>query len=120
MQTIVFFLYWLNKKNIPTTYQAFEQTAKKARVGRPVNAAAEEAFEKICSHLEENDDEQTTVSDLVQRMKATLGESSTEVYSTKYMKKKLQQRFRDKIVFTEINGKPKVATFCSKAKTHSP
>ena len=116
MQTIVFFLYWLNKKNIPTTYQAFEQTAKKARVGRPVNAAAEEAFEKICSHLEENDDEQTTVSDLVQRMKATLGESSTEVYSTKYMKKKLQQRFRDKIVFTEINGKPNVVTFRTKAK----
>ena len=58
-------------------------------------------------YLEENDDEQITVIDLVTRtrMKTHL-ESLEEPYSTKHMKCKWLEYFGDKIIITELNGKP--------------
>lgn len=43
-----------------------------------------------------------------------LAGSEYDAYSYKYMQQKLQEHFGDRIVQTEINGKPNVVTFRSK------
>ena len=75
-----------------------------------------QAFQGVIEYLEENDDEQITVTDLVTHMATLLQNPDSEPYSPKWMKKKLQEKYEDEIVFTEINGKSNVATFCSQAK----
>ena len=61
------------KKNIPGKHQSEEQITKKIKVGRPKDSRAEKAFEQICLDLKENDDEQTTVVELVEKMKNMVG-----------------------------------------------
>ena len=51
------------------------------------------------------------MSDLVQIMSEALDGTNEEPYSTVYMKTKLQEHFRDKIVITSIYGKSNVVTF---------
>ena len=106
---------FLMKKNIPGKHQSEEQITKKIKVGRPKDSRAEKAFEQICLDLKENDDEQTTVVELVEKMKNMVEEPSV-CYSVRWMKEKLRNRFKDDIVFTEINGKANVCTFRMKAK----
>lgn len=85
--------------------------------GRPKDVIRNEAFLKVADYLEQNDDEQITVNDLVEKMKEYTEpeECECDPYSSKYMKSKIKQHFGDKIVFTEINGKPNVVTFVSTA-----
>ena len=73
-------------------------------------------FLKLYSYLEENDDEQITVSDLIRRMEDNLFGSDHSAYSPQHMKTKLQELYGDRIINTEINGKPNVVTFRSTAK----
>ena len=49
-------------------------------------------------------------------MEENLGESKLSACSYPYMKQKLTEYFGDKIIETEINGKPNVITFKNKAK----
>ena len=65
--------------------------------------------------LKENDDEQITVMDLMDKMEEYLGDSATAAYSRTHMKARLQEHFGDQIIITEINGKPNVVTFRSTA-----
>ena len=60
--------------------------------------------------LKENDDEQITVMDLMDKMEEYLGDSATASYSRTHMKARLQEHFGDQIIITEINGKPNVVT----------
>ena len=99
-------------KGIPKQFSSdYEKDAKKAKQGRPVDAVKNSAFAKVVQYLEANDEEQTTVSDLVQIMSEALDGTNEEPYSTVYMKTKLQEHFRDKIVITSIYGKSNVLTF---------
>ena len=104
------------KTGIPTALQSEEQIAKRPKVGRPQDNDANEAFSKVADYLRENDDEQITVNQLIDLMQSLLKDSSAEAYSYKWMKKKLQDEFKDEIVFTEINGKANVVTFRARAK----
>ena len=67
--------------------------------------------------MKENDDEQTTVNDLLLLMQEHLKYSSNEAFTSKWLKNRLTEHFKDEIGFTEINGKQKVVTLRSKAKT---
>ena len=67
----------------------------------------------VANYLEENDDEQITLQDLVEKM----NEKCDSPYSTVYMKTKLLKHFGDSIIITEINGKQNVVTFRSNAST---
>ena len=77
-----------NNKRIPERYRKTEEPgddAKMRRLGRPVDTSREDAFLRVVDELRENDDEQTTVADLVVRM----SEITSHPYTVKLMKEKL-------------------------------
>lgn len=76
--------------------------------GRPENANQQEAFLETIKYFEENDDEQITILDLVQKMEQL--SKDTGAYSSIYMKKKLKEHYGSSIIITEINGKANVVT----------
>lgn len=87
-----------------------DQTEGK-KVGRPESDVQSEAFLKVVEHLTNNDDEQITVYDLIDKMENFLEGSGHSAYTYKWMKSKLEKHFGDKITITEINGKTNVVTF---------
>jgi len=46
--------------------------SKRKKVGRPTNSDQEQAFYKMCTYFEENDEEQLTITDLSNKMKKIL------------------------------------------------
>ena len=99
-------------RQLPQLYETDElPAAKKRKVGRPQNEEKKQAFVKVAKFLEDNDDEQITVGDLVEKMEEYLNNTDSEAYGWSYMKTKLLEHFGDKIIITDINGKPNVVTF---------
>lgn len=76
--------------------------------------ARQMAFLKVCEYLEENDDEQTTVADLVEKMKEYCGE---EAYSPRHMKNKLTEYFGADVLISSRGKKTNVVTLRSTAST---
>lgn len=97
-------LYFRTMRCIPT---AFTESCSKKFRGRPADSHLEEGFRSVADFLEENDDEQITINDLVDKMRVTCGDAA---YSVIYMKQKLMEHFGDNIIITEINGKSNVVT----------
>ena len=96
-------------KQIP---KAFSQgSSSKQSRGRPVDDDLEAAFFEVVTYLTDNDNEQITITDLVNKMHDICGDS----YSATYMKKKLEKHFGRSIIITEINGKHNVVTLRSTA-----
>jgi len=85
--------------------------AKREKTGRSVDISREDAFLQAVNYFEENDEEQLTVRNLVEKM----GEFSEEPFSVKHTKRRLQEYFGDKIIFSEINGTPNIVTARSTA-----
>ena len=71
-------------------------------MGRPKDKDRTEAFLEVTSHLEENDDEQITVTNLVNRMEDNMAGSEHCAYSRPQMLQKLQEHFGERIIQTEI------------------
>ena len=64
----------------------------------------------LCIWLEvDSDAELHTLKELHDKMSSFAGEES--VYSTKRLKQKLQERYGNKLYFSEVDGKPNVACF---------
>ena len=103
-------------RNLPVIISAEVQEPERPRLGRPEDQDAKNAFSSVCKFLVENDYEQITVSDLVLYMGTLLQHSSSEPYSNKHIKRKLQERYPDEIIFIKINGKSNVVTFKANAK----
>ena len=55
--------------------------------------------------LEVNQEDQLTVSEMDDNMDEYLYDRSIQPYSTKYMKSRLLERLKDRIVIAEIKGK---------------
>ena len=70
-----------------------------------------ETFQAVARYLENNDDEQVTIIDLINKMKEYLKGTDIEPYSFPHMKSELTNYFKDRIIITEINGKQYVVTF---------
>ena len=99
-------------RQLPQLYETDElPAAKKRKVGRPQNEEKKQAFVKVAKFLEDNDDEQITVGDLVEKMEEYLNNTDSEAYGRSHMKTKLLDHFGDKIIITDINGRPNVVTF---------
>ena len=49
-------------------------------------------------------------------MQEHLKHSSSDTFTSKWLKNSLTEHFKDEIVFTEINGEQNVVTFRSKTK----
>jgi len=83
-------------RNIPRQFTSVEST-KLRKNGRPKDSDQDEACERVCVFLEENDEEQLTISDLVAKM----GGSKSIAYGNQYLKEKLISRYGDSIFVTE-------------------
>ena len=95
-------------KHIPSKY-CDSVDKEPPRKGRKVDDSRQEAFllaieDLICG----NDDEQTTVVDLVDRMSQLC--PGVEAYSVKYMKQKLISYFGDALVIGNVRGRSDVVT----------
>ena len=88
-----------------------DKDTKQPWQGRPVDTGKATAFLKVVMFLEENDEEQITITDLVNKMQEYLQGSEEQVYSTVYMKAKLKKHFGNKIVVTNLHKKANVVTF---------
>ena len=68
----------------------------------------------MINYFLQNDEEQMTISHLVNKMKEFMN-SNDEPYSKKYMKLKLKEYFGKDVVIAEINGINDVVTLKLKA-----
>ena len=103
-------------KGILQLYDDGPKSKQSAKRGRPSDINRESAFLFVANYLKENDDEQTTVNELLLLMQEHLKHSLSDAFTSKWLKNRLTEHFKDEIVFTEINGKQNVVTFRSKAK----
>ena len=103
-------------KQIPAIHEQEDSSLKKVKVGRPPEKQRTDAFLEVARFLEENDDEQITIQDLIQRMEENLANTEHSAYSYPHMQQRLKEHFGNKIIQTEINGKPNVVTFRNKAR----
>ncbi len=92
------------------------EDSKRPKLGRPQDDKRAEAFLEVATYLEENDAEQIIINDLIDLMNQKLADTNYEAYSYPHMKSKLQEHFGERIVQTEINGKPNVVTFRTTAR----
>lgn len=102
-------------KQLPAAHGHEGMPPKRAKSGLLLEKQRAEAFLEVAKFLEENDDEQITIQDLVQHMEKILANSEHSAYSYQHMQQRLKEHFGNKIIETEINGKPNVITFRSKA-----
>lgn len=107
-------------KQIPLCFQAKDSEdiakTKKLKTGRPQSLSRTEAFLKVLDDLRQNDNEQTTIGDLIEKMKEYLKEDE-DPYSFPFMKQQLKKHVGHELVFTEIHGKKNIVTFRRKASS---
>ena len=101
-------IHFRTGRQVPSLFLSDDSTTCKRKCGRPLDDLRNEVFCNIVKYLKENDDEQTTIVDLIDVMKVKLNEIPSvnlEPYSFPYMKKKLIEHFGDDIIIPNINGK---------------
>eukprot|EP00794_Sanderia_malayensis_P020908 gene20908-22960_t len=91
---------------------------KKGKPGQPQDDVRLEGFLKVVQYLRENDDEQVTIGDLVDKMEDYLAEEKENgTYTPEHMKKKLQEHFGEQIIISTVCGKADVVTLHTIAET---
>ena len=104
-------------KDLPLTFMGVDDddSCTREKRGRRKNQSQEDAFLRVMTELEHNDEEQTTVNELIERMQKYVNDSGSVPYSFTCMKEKIKNHFGSEILITEINGKSNVITFISTA-----
>ncbi len=102
-------------KSIPLVFKSDADEQPVQKRGRLKDPLQEEAFLQVMEDLHQNDEEQTTINDLIDSMKTYPGESGSMPYSFMYMKQKIEDHYGDSIIIAEINGKSNVVTFTATA-----
>ena len=90
-----------------------EPPAKKRNTvsGRNLDIKREDALLQAVNYLKENDEEQLTIQDLVLKM----GQLCENPFSLKHMKRRLLDYFGERVIITEMKGKPNIITLRSTA-----
>lgn len=102
------------KKQIPKQFDDLLEPRQKVQrmgAGHPVSECKNDAFMKVVEYLQDNSENQVTLTDLCDKMAEYLSESNEKPYSVKYMKSKLLDHFGDNIVITTIMNVANVVTF---------
>jgi hypothetical protein len=86
---------------------SFYRVSKYAACGRPTDSRKAETFEKLCEWLEVNDFEMLTLQDVATKAQMLVPENDI-VYSEKWLKQKLSDRYGDHIQFNEVRGRRNV------------
>uniref|UniRef100_UPI00358E1706 uncharacterized protein n=1 Tax=Myxine glutinosa TaxID=7769 RepID=UPI00358E1706 len=102
-------------QEIPKQFRSVD-SAKRRKIGRPKDCDQEKAFEKVCTFLNENDEEQLTISDLVAKMGEYLTDCKSVAYGNQYLKEKLLERYGDSIFVAEGKGVKNIVTFREKTR----
>ena len=86
--------YFRSRKRLPPKSFASDQDKKRVKLGRPKVQRKADAFKKVASFLCvcDNDHEQITVNDLINKMKEYAG---GDAYSHPKMKEEFQKSFRN-------------------------
>ena len=108
------YVNFMINKNIPQETQTVDPNNKRVKVGRKVDDVAKAAFFEVVEYLEIHMDEQLTIRELIQMMGGKLKETDSEPYSYKYFKSKLNEHFKNNILFTNLHGKVNVITHKTK------
>ncbi len=69
---------------------------------------------KVCTYLENNDEEQLTITHLRDKMKESLTNPDSEPYGNQYLKRKLREQYQDNVHFTEGEGLHDIVTMREK------
>ena len=90
-----------------------EPPAKKRNTvsGRNFEIKREDAFLQAVNYLKENDEKQLTIQDLVLEM----DQLCENPFSLKHMKRRLLDYFGERVIITEMKGKPNIITLRSTA-----
>ena len=96
-------------------YTHDDYTTKK--FGRPYDSVHTQAFKNVTLYLEQNDEEQITINDLIQKMEEYLIGPGSTTYAFTYMKYQIKKQFAENNIIAEIHGKPNVITPWSTAST---
>ncbi|CAC5359435.1 unnamed protein product [Mytilus coruscus] len=105
----------VNFRTLKQTTLAFSPPAKKEKTQAGRTSSLLESFLFAAKYLQQNEDEQITVTDLVKKMSEHCG--IDDAYGVQHMKNKLQEHFGDKIIISEINGKQNVVTFLNTVRS---
>jgi hypothetical protein len=92
------------RREIPFKYRQRHDETNKTKSGRPENEILAEAFAKVCSYVEENEDEQHTITDLTSLMNQYLEHTKENAYNPRYLKPKLREYFDESIFISEKHG----------------
>ena len=104
-------------KKIPVFFLPEESKSsnpKRVKCGRPEDLVKSPAFIRVADYLVNNDEEQTTINDLIEKMSVFM-EEDYEPYCFTHMEYNIEKKFGDQIIITEINGRSNVVTFRSTA-----
>ena len=86
------------------------RSSKKCKSGHPEDTEQSEAFEKTCTYSEFHEDEQLTLSELVDIMQKNLESSHKSAYTKVYFNWRLLENYSDELVISNEDGKPDIAT----------
>ena len=89
-------------KQIPLKYQSFPDVKRK-KPGRPKDETLSTAFEKVCEYIQQNNDDQLTVSSIRHKMRDFLPDNY-EPFSNQILKQKIKDHFEGSITFSETKG----------------
>ena len=71
--------------------------------GRPKDETLSTAFEKVCEYIQQNKDDQLTVSSIRHKMRDFLPDNY-EPFSNQILKQKIKDHFEGSITFSETKG----------------
>jgi hypothetical protein len=90
-------MFGSSRKSVPNSYK-----------GRTVVTESSAAFNTLCEWME-SETELYSVSELREKMVVICGEERT--YTSKWLKNRIKDRYKEHVHFAEINGKPNVVCF---------
>ncbi len=70
---------------------------------------------KVGTYLENNDEEQLTITHLRDKMKESLTNPDSEPYGNQYLKRKLREQYQDNVHFNEGEGLHDIVTMREKS-----
>ena len=87
------------------------QNARHEQIGRPIDEGKMDAFNKVFDWLERDGDcELHTVKELMEKMKE-FSANEDNTYTEKSLRKKLKEKYKEHIYFTDIPGRQSVVCF---------
>ena len=86
------------------------QNARHEQIGRPIDEGKMDAFNKVCDWLERDGDCELHTVKLMEKMKE-FSANEDNTYTEKSLRKKLKEKYKEHIHFTDIPGRQSVVCF---------